>query len=279
MTPPTRTGARTGTSAWREQLFSRLHLTIQLVRREVVGRYKGSALGILWSLITPLLMLAVYTFVFGSVFKARWTGAAQDDSMAGFAITLFAGLIMFQVFGEVIPRAPTLVLSNASYVKKVVFPLEILVPVALGSALFHAGVGLVVLLGFKLACQGAIPITALLLPLVIVPYALMIAGLAWFLASLGVYWRDIGQLLGTVVTALMFLSPIFYPLSALPEWLHPWLVLNPVALPVEEARNVLILGQTPDFAGLGLYAAVALLVAVLGYQWFQKTRKGFADVL
>jgi lipopolysaccharide transport system permease protein len=268
-------------AGWREIVASRLHLTLQLIRREIVGRYRGSALGILWSLITPLLMLAVYTFVFGSVFKARWTGAGAGDggSMADFAITLFAGLTVFQIFGEVIPRAPTLILSNPSYVKKVVFPLEILAPVALGSALFHAGVSLVVLLGFQILYQGHIALTAPLVLIVIAPYALLILGLSWFLASIGVFWRDVGQLLGTVVTALMFLSPIFYPLSALPEWLQPWLALNPIALPVEEARNLLIFGKLPDFAALSAYSTAAMLVAWLGYLWFQKTRRGFADVL
>ena len=186
---------------------------------------------------------------------------------------------MFQLFSEVVLRAPTLVLANANYVKKVVFPLQILPVVSLGSALFHAGVSLVVLLGFMLAVYGAIPLTALLLPIVIAPYCLMILGIAWFLAALGVYYRDINQILGTLVTALMFLSPIFFPLSALPEWIRGWIGLNPVSLPVEQTRALLIFGAMPDLLGLAAYTAAALAVAALGYAWFQKTRKGFADVL
>ncbi|MDA4846557.1 ABC transporter permease [Hoeflea sp. E7-10] len=258
---------------------SRFSLAMQLVRREVVGRYKGSMLGILWSLLTPLFMLGVYTFVFGMVFKARWAGAAEDTSMAEFAITLFAGLIMFQLFAEVVSRAPMLVLSNPNYVKKIVFPLETLVPVALGAALFHTGLSLVVLIVFMLPVYGSVPMTALLLPLVLVPYCLSILGLSWFLASFGTYVRDIGQILGTIITALMFLSPIFFPLSALPDWLQPWLALNPIALPVEQARNVLLFGQLPDMGPLALYSLASLALAVLGFQFFQKTRKGFADVL
>lgn len=254
-------------------------LILPLIRREIVGRYRGSALGVLWSLLTPLFMLAVYTFVFGAVFKARWAGARADASMGEFAVTLFVGLIVFQLFAEVINRAPGLILGNRNYVKKIVFPLEVLVPVALGSALFHAAVSLLVLLVFVLAVHGGIPWTALLLPLVIAPFCLVILGLSWFLASLGTYVRDIGQVLGTLVTALMFLSPIFFPLSALPDWIQPWVVLNPVALPVEDARNLLIFGQPPDFAALAAYSVVALIVAALGYLFFQKTRKGFADVL
>lgn len=256
------------------------------VRREIAGRYRGSMLGILWSLLTPLLMLAVYTFVFGVVLRARWAGggdaggaAAAEPSMAEFAVILFAGLIVFQLFAEVITRAPTLILTNANYVKKVVFPLEILPVVALGSALFHAGVSIVVLLVFRLMVFGVVPVTSLLLPLVLAPFCLLILGLSWFIAALGVYYRDINQFLGTLVMALLFLSPIFFPLSALPEWLRPWVALNPISFPVEQTRAVLIFGTLPDFAGLAAYTVFAIAIATLGYAWFQKTRKGFADVL
>jgi lipopolysaccharide transport system permease protein len=254
-------------------------LIVQMVRREVVGRYRGSLLGIFWSLLTPLFMLAVYTFVFGAVFKARWAGAGAETPPGEFAIILFAGLLVFQLFAEVVTRAPSLILANANYVKKVVFPLEILPPVALGSALCHAGVSLVVLFGFMLAVYGSIPLAALWLPAILAPYCLLILGLAWFLASLGVYYRDVNQFLGTVVTALMFLSPIFFPLSALPEWLRPWVALNPIAFPVEATRAILIFGEMPDAAVLAIYTFIGLLAASLGYVWFQKTRRGFADVL
>jgi lipopolysaccharide transport system permease protein len=263
------------------------NLTILLIRREIAGRYRGSMLGMLWSMLTPLFMLAVYTFVFGIVFRTRWTGAGAEGltgaggepSTAEFAVILFAGLIVFQLFSEVVNRAPTLVLSNANYVKKVVFPLEILPVVALGSALFHAVISFAVLLAFKLAIFGVIPATALLLPLVLAPFCLMVLGLAWFIAALGVYYRDINQFIGTLVTALMFLSPIFFPLTALPEWLRPWVALNPVTFPVEQTRAVLIFGSMPDLPGLAAYCAIALVIATLGFAWFQKTRKGFADVL
>lgn len=274
--------------------FRRTWLIISLVRREIVGRYRGSALGILWSLITPLLMLAVYTFVFGTVFKARWTppagtGSAAagggtlppavEPSVAAFAITLYAGLIVFQLFAEVIGRAPGLVLANPNYVKKIVFPLELLVPTALGSALFHAGVNLAVLLLAQWWIQGAVPLAALMAPLVLLPLCLMILGIGWYLASLGVYFRDINQVIGAFVTALMFLSPVFFPLSALPQWIQPWLALNPVALPIELMRNLLIVGRPPALAPLAAYTAASIVVACLGYLWFDKTRRGFADVL
>jgi lipopolysaccharide transport system permease protein len=259
-------------------------LVLDLIHREIAARYRGSMLGMLWSLLTPLFMLGVYTLVFGTIFKARWSGVdagapGTEHSPGEFAVILFPGLIVFQLFAEVINRAPALILSNRNYVKKIVFPLEILPVVAIGSALFQAAVSLVVLFGFMIFFIGHVPMTALLLPLVIAPFALMILGLAWFLASFGVYVRDISQLLGTIVTALMFLSPIFFPASALPEQVRALLFLNPIALPVEETRNVLLWGRTPDWTALGLYAVVALGVAALGRFWFEKTRKGFADVL
>jgi homopolymeric O-antigen transport system permease protein len=264
-------------------LRSRLTLAVHLARREVLGRYRGSALGMLWSLLTPLFMLAVYTFVFGTIFKARWTppdgSGASEHSTAEFAVILFAGLVIFQLFAEVINRAPGLVLANVNYVKKIVFPLEILPLVALGSALFHLFVSLMALLTFYPFVIGAPPVTALLLPFILAPFCVLILGLAWFLASLGVYVRDISQFLGNLVTAMMFLSPIFFPATALPEWLRPYLYLNPIALPIEEGRKVLIWGHAPDWAALGVYSIVAIMIAVLGFLWFQKTRKGFADVV
>lgn len=266
-------------SATNQSRYKMLHLLLPLIRRSIVGRYRGSVLGIVWSLLTPLFMLGIYTFVFGAIFKARWAGASESSSMSEFALILFAGLLIFQCFAEVINGAPGLILANQNYVKKIVFPLEVLVPVLLGSALFHAGVSLLILLIFEAVILGEIPWTALLLPLVIAPFCFMSLGFGWFLASIGTYVRDIGQLVGTLVTALLFLSPIFYSVSALPEWLQPWMLLNPIAFPVSASRDVLIFGKLPDFLALGIYTIAAVLVAFLGYIWFQKTRKGFADVL
>lgn len=261
-------------------------LIAQLVRREVLGRYRGAALGVVWSLLTPLLMLAIFTFIFSAVFKARWTPpAAADGAQAAstgtgeFAIILFIGLIVFNLFSEVVTRAPSLILSNVSYVKKIVFPLETLVPVALGSALFHAGLSVFVLFGFMLFQMGSIPLTALWLPLIIAPLLLLTLGIGWFLASFGVFVRDVAQLLPSLMNGLMFLSPIFFPTSALPPFIKAWAFLSPIALPIEQARNVLFWGHRPDFEPLVIYTLVSISIAVLGYQWFQKTRKGFADVL
>jgi lipopolysaccharide transport system permease protein len=257
---------------WRQR-----QLILQMIRREVAGRYKGAMLGLLWSFLNPLFMLAVYTFVFSVVFKARWSGGG--DSKTEFALILFSGLIIFNLFSECITRAPTLILSNANYVKKVVFPLEILPVVALGSALFHALVSLSVWLLVYLVTSGVPPVTILLLPVVILPLLMLIMGASWLLASLGVYLRDMSQVVGILTTMLMFLSPIFYPVSALPIKFRRLLLLNPLAPIIERTRGVMFAGTCPDPANLSVSILVAAFFAWLGYAWFQKTRKGFADVL
>lgn len=257
-------------------------LLIPLVVREVAGRYRGSALGMLWSFLSPLFMLTIFTFVFGVVFQSRWTvpGAqAREPSLAEFSILIFTGLTVFQFFAEVVNRAPSLILANANYVKKIVFPLELLPVVAVGNALFHAAISFGLILVFVRLQLGAVPATAWLLPMVLAPLVLMTLGLAWLLASLGTYVRDVGQLTGSVVTALMFLSGVFFPLSALPGWIRGWVALSPVAIPMEAMRGILVFGVAPEWTGLALYSLVSIVVAWLGYQFFQRTRKGFADVV
>lgn len=247
------------------------------IKREVLGRYRGSVLGVLWSFFNPVFMLAVYTFVFSVVFKARWSGGS--DSKTEFALILFAGLMVFSLFAECINRAPGLIVSNANYVKKVVYPLEILPWVSLGAAMFHALISLGVWMLAYLIFFGVPHLTALYLPLVIMPLVLVMMGLSWGLASLGVYLRDIAQFIGILTSVLMFLSPIFYPASALPEAYRPVLMLNPLTPVIEQARDVLFFGRAPDFSIIGIYFLIGLLVMWLGFAWFQKTRKGFADVL
>lgn len=259
-------------SLWRNRGLAKA-----LVRREVLGRYRGSLLGVLWSFFNPILMLIVYTFVFSVVFKARWN--AQSDSKTEFALVLFAGLIVFNLFAECVSRAPSLILANASYVKKVVFPLEILPWVALGSALFHAMIGVSVWLMAYATLFHTPHATVVLLPLVMLPLLLLIMGTTWWLASMGVYLRDISQLIGVVIAAMMFLSPIFYPATALPEQYRYLLFINPLTLAIEETREVLFWGHVPDMRMFLVYLASSGLFAWLGFAWFQKTRKGFADVV
>lgn len=254
------------------------HLIWQMTKREVVGRYRGSIFGLFWSFFNPIFMLAIYTFVFSVVFKAKW-GASHSDSKTEFAIILFAGLIVFNLFSEVVNRAPSMILSNVSYVKKVVFPLEVLPIIAIGSSLFHSLVSVIVLLVFNGMVNQVFPLSALLLPLVLLPLFALTLGFAWLLASLGVFLRDVGQTVGILTTALMFLSPLFFPASALPESIRGYLFLNPLTFIIEEVRKVLVFGQFPDWQGLGLSFFAYVFFAWVGFVWFQKTRKGFADVL
>ena len=258
-------------------LWKNRSLIAALTKREIEGKYRGSAFGLLWSFFNPLFMLLVYTVVFSVVFKARWN--SSGDSKVEFALILFAGLIVFNLFAECIGRAPGLVLLNTNYVKKVVFPIEILPIVSIGAALFHALVSLVVWLIAYILIVGAPNATVIYLPLVLLPLLFLVMGLSWALASLGVYLRDVSQLIGIVITTLMFLSPIFYPASALPEDYRPLLYLNPLTPVIEMVRDVLYWNKAPNWVLLGGCIVVSAAVGWLGFAWFQRTRKGFADVL
>ncbi|SIR32288.1 lipopolysaccharide transport system permease protein [Pseudomonas sp. B10] len=260
-------------SLWRNRAL--IHAS---AKREVLGRYRGSMLGLLWSFFNPLLMLVVYTFVFSVVFKARW-GTSGEGSKIEFALVLFAGLIVFNLFAECVNRAPSLILANANYVKKVVYPLEILPFVGLLAAFYHAAISVSVWLVAYTLLIGTPMITTLYLPLVLIPFALFIMGLCWTLASLGVFLRDVSQLISVVTSVLMFLSPIFYPASALPEEYQHILYYNPLVPVIEMIRDILYWGKSPDLSALAIYSLGAAFVAWLGFALFQKTRKGFADVL
>jgi lipopolysaccharide transport system permease protein len=254
-------------------------LIYKLARMDVSSRYKGSFLGLGWSLFNPILMLAVYTFVFSFVFNARW-GGSTDGSRSEFALVLFAGLLVHGFFAEVLNRAPALILINANYVKKVIFPLEILPISSLLAAVFHTGVSVGVLIIAFLVLNGFLHWTAFLGPLVMLPLAIFTLGSAWFLAALGVYVRDIGQTIGILTTVLLFMSPVFYPMSTLPEPMQ-WVMLlcNPLTFIIEQARAVMVFGQLPDWGGLAIYTAVSVVFMWAGFWFFQRTRKGFGDVL
>jgi len=252
-------------------------LIYQLAKREVISRYRGSLMGMAWSFFNPLLMLVVYTFVFSVVFNARW--GVENAHKGEFAIILFVGILVHGIFAECVNRAPTLIIGNASYVKRVVFPLETLPWVAMGAALFHALVSLTVLLLAQLLIRGVLPVTVLYFPLVLLPLVIFTMGLAWLLSALGVFVRDIGQMTGILTTILLFMAPVFYPVTSLPEGIRKWIYLNPLTFIIEQSREVLTWGKAPDFVGLGKYTLVALAVAWVGYACFQKMRRGFADVI
>ncbi|MFQ5588326.1 MAG: ABC transporter permease [Nitrospiria bacterium] len=258
-------------------LVQNRQLIWQMTKRDVVGRYKGSILGLAWSFFNPLIMLTVYTFVFSVAFKARWqTGS---DSKTEFALALFVGMIVHGVLAECVNRAPGLILGNVSYVKKVVFPLEILPLIAMGATLFHTLMSLSVWALFFLLVNHALNWTVIFSPLIFIPLILFSLGLAWFLASLGVFLRDVGQITVVLTTILLFMSPVFYPISNLPVPYQKILYANPLTFIIEQSRAVLMWGKLPNFPGLILALAISCIVAWLGFAWFQKTRKGFADVL
>lgn len=248
-----------------------------LIRRDIMSRYSGSFVGILWAGINPLLMLAVYTFVFSFVFKARWPGGS--DSKTEFALMLFSGLTVFNLFAECVSRAPTIILSNINFVKKIIFPLEVLPIVIVSTALFHFLISFVVLLTAFVFVFGLPGVTILIFPLVLVPVFFLGLGVSWVLASIGVFFRDISQFVGLFITVLMFLSPIFYSSQALPEKYRILLNFNPLTPTIEQTRDVLFWGKAPDMLALTVQILASALFLWLGFAWFQKTRKGFADVL
>lgn len=255
------------------------HLTQQMTIRAIQERYRGSILGASWSFLTPLMMLLVYTFIFSTVFQSRWPGTASGDSKLKFAILLFSGLSLYGFMSEVLLQSSGIIINHTNYVKKVVFPVVILPIVVTMSALFNLGISLIILVFFQALSEHIVPLTTLFLPLIILPLALCLLGLSWFIASLGTYLRDINQIITPMVTALLFLGPILYPMSVLPSIAQKYMYLNPLSFPVEQVRDVVIWGKAPNWSGLAIYSAVSVLIFIAGKVWFTKTQKGFADVL
>ena len=250
----------------------------QFVKRNILVRYRGSFLGVLWSFVHPLMMLCVYTFVFSVVFKARW-GVDTGGGRGSFAIIMFCGMAIFNVFSEAVNLNCGIVVSNTNLVKKVIFPLEIL-PLSQTVATFIVGMVwfLLLFLG-AVFIFGKLSFTMLLLPLILIPLFLFALGVSFFTASLGVYVRDTSYVVGVVLQVLFFVTPIFYPVSAIPERFRWPIRLNPLTLLIEEARKVFLYGELPDWRFLVAAFLISLLVLHLGFLWFHKTKKGFADVL
>lgn len=249
----------------------------QLALRESVGRFQGAYLGLWWPLLHPLLMLAVYTFFFSVVLKAQWR--LDSGGTGNFALSMFSGLLLFNMFTEMIGRAPTVVVGNANYVKKVVFPLELLSWAILASLGFHFLIGAALLIAAQAILVGSIGWAVLAAPLVLLPYGLFLLGLGWFLSSLGAYVRDIGQVVAIVQAVMLFVSPVFFPVQSLGPELQSWLYLNPLTFPIESFRDCMLHGKWPRPDDLLLYWAFCFGVAWMAFAWFQKTRVGFADVV
>ncbi|UJJ56498.1 ABC transporter permease [Rhodanobacter thiooxydans] len=252
-------------------------MTWELSKREVLGRYRGASFGLAWSVISPFLMLGVYAFAFGTVMKSRWPHQTGGDHP--YAVILFVGLIVHGFLAECLTRAPTLVVGNPNFVKRVVFPLDVLPWPMMFSALFHALINSVVLAVLILVLEHQLRPTLLLLPLIFVPLMLLTVGLSWFLAAVGVYFRDISQVMPVVATAMLFLSSAIIPVSILSPPLQTLFHLNPLTFFIDEARMVVLMGELPNWGGLALATVGGLLTAWLGHAWFVATQRGFADVL
>jgi lipopolysaccharide transport system permease protein len=277
-TPMARLGASmrsVGISLW-GRVWARRDVFWELTKRDIAGRYSGSFLGLLWSFLNPLLMLAVYTLAFRQFLGMRWPNM---ETGADFSLMIFSGMIVHTLMAECIARAPTSIVANVNLVKRVVFPVALLPCVTVVSALFNAALSMLVLLLFVLLSRHSLSPGLLYLPCLFAPYALLLCGVSWFMASLGVFVRDITQLAGIITTMLMFLSPVFYPASSLHEPYRSWLLYNPLTLVIEQTRKVVLFGGIPDWHALGLYTVAAWVVLLVGYGWFRRTQDGFADVL
>ena len=260
-----------------KSLWNNRHLITALAKRDVAGRYKETGFGLFWSLINPLILLAVYTLVFGLIFKGHWQ--SNHSSTMEYSLSIYCGIIIFTMFSECVSRAPNIILTNKNYVKKVIFPLETLPLIALLSALFHCAISFIVWFIFNLFVNGLPPLSSLLLPLIILPLALIVLGVSWLLSALSVYIRDIRQIIGSVITMLMFLSGVFYSADMIPENFKLLFLANPLANIIDLARNALLHGIPPKPAELLLLTLISSLFSWLGFYTFQKLRKGFADVL
>ena len=258
-------------------ISSHWNLLRQLTKREIAGRYRGSLLGMLWAFLHPMVMLGVYTIVFRGALGMRW--GREGESALDFGLLLFSGLIIHALFSESIHRAPYLIVNHSNYVKKIVFPLEILAWSSLGAALFHATISVLVLIAFYGVLHQSLHWTMLLIPVLLLPLALVTIGISWFLASAGVFIRDLGHASAPATTVMLFLSPVFYPASAFPDSYRFLLYANPLTFLITQAQDVLIWGKAPSWAAIGLYCVCSYLIAWGGLLWFQKTRKAFADVL
>lgn len=261
-------------------LYRNRELIWNLTKREVSSTYRGSFLGGLWAIIVPFMMMAIYTFVFSVVFQARWnSGSTQPTPKGEFALILYCGLTAFNLFSTVINRSPGLVLAVPNYVKKVVFPLEILPVVATGSAAFTSLINVLLILAGSLLVQHTLSPTFWLLPLAYIPLLLLTLGLGWFLSSLGVFVRDIGQVTGVFMQALFFVTPIVYSTDSLPEWIRFLIGFNPLVPILDGFRRTLLWGSSPNWSSWALVTVLCALIAMLGFAWFSITKKGFADVM
>ncbi|MFC0153355.1 ABC transporter permease [Xanthomonas dyei] len=250
-------------------------LFTRMVSRDISSRYKGSVFGLLWTILNPLVLLAVFGFVFGTVLKAKWGVGTKDN----FSLVLFSGLSVFLLASECLNRAPMLVVQHATYVKKVVFPLPLLPPIVVGSAVVNFGVAVGLLLLVQIFLTGKVYSSWVTIPLVVAPLLIMLTGLVYLVSALGVFLRDLNQLMGLVTLVIMYMSPILFPMETVPAEFRDYLFLNPVTVPVNELRHVILAGNNPDWVAIGVYFLISLVTLLLGYGFFLRCQRGFADVL
>ena len=265
-------------AVWRPllELPGRIELILSFARRELLARYKGSVLGVVWALLTPAVMIAIFTFIFAVIFGARFGGSVSHWD---YALYLFCGLLPWTMFQETAQQSASAIVTRANLVKRVVFPLETL-PVAQAlAALGHQLFGTVALLIFIVVIRQELHITLLWLPVLIIPQLLLTVGAAWLIASLGVFVRDITQGISLLMTAWMFLTPIVYPESMVPSRFRTLIEINPFTSLVRSYRLVMLEGAAPDWSGLAYFIVWAIVIFFFGYWWFARTRKNFADVI
>ena len=257
--------------------FKYREMILMLIRRDIASRYRGSMVGIFWPILLPLFMLIINTFVYSVIFKSKWN--ADGETTETFALILFAGTLVFSVFSECMNRACTIIIANTNYVKKVIFPLEILPCVLVGSSLFHLFVGLSIWLIFYFIISGVPHWTIIYFPLLLIPFIAFLLGISWFLSAIGVYVRDTAHAMSVIISITMGVTPIFYPLSAVPAAYRSFFYINPLVFVMEQTRNILIWGKSPSMHGLLLFSIISFTCAWLGFVCFQKMRRGFSDVI
>jgi len=263
---------------WRPlwELPGRFELVLSFARRDLVARYKGSALGIAWAILTPVIMIAIFTFIFAGIFGARFgaRGSSWD-----YALYLFCGLLPWTMFQDTLQRSSTTIIERANLVKRVVFPLEALPLAQTLSALGNQLFGTVALLFAIVIIQREFHPTVLWLPVLLIPQLIATVGAAWLVASLGVFFRDLTQGITLILMAWMYLTPIIYPETIVPERYRPFINANPFTALVRSYRQIFLEGKAPDWPSLAYFTVFALVLFVFGYWWFAKTRRNFADVI
>ena len=258
------------------QLPSRADLIFSFTKRELLGRYKGSALGIAWVILTPIVMIAIFTFIFAGIFGARF---GVSDSHWDYALYLFCGLLPWTMFQESVQQSANTIVVHSNLVKRVVFPLETLPAAQVFAALANQVFATIALLIAVIIIRQRLDLSAIWFPALLIPQIIFALGAAWLIASLGVYLRDIAQGITLLLMAWMYLTPIIYPEAIVPDRLRTFINLNPFTPLVRSYRRIFLEGAAPDWRGLAYFSAVAVVLFIFGYWWFARTRKGFADVV